>query len=64
MNTKKTVKIKENDLVELIENIVTEAIAIKKTEWISEQTKKGDKAAILESRINDLEAKFKALNKK
>jgi len=54
--TKKTVKINENDLVELIDNIVTEAVAIKKAEWISEQEAKG--ASILESRIAALESKL------
>jgi hypothetical protein len=39
-NTKKTVKIKENDLVELIDNILNEALVVKKQEWISEQAKK------------------------
>jgi hypothetical protein len=38
-NTKKTVKIKENDLVELIDNILNEALVVKKQEWISEQKK-------------------------
>jgi len=55
-NAKKTVKINENDLVELIDNIVNEAVAIKKQEWISEQAKKqSDKTAVLESRIIALE---------
>jgi hypothetical protein len=30
-NTKKTVKIKKNDLVELIDNILNEALVVKKT---------------------------------
>lgn len=55
-NAKKTVKINENDLVELIDNIVNEAVEIKKQEWISEQAKKqSDKTAVLESRIIALE---------
>lgn len=62
-STKKTVKINEKDLVDLIDNIVTEALVIKKKEWLSEQAKKGDKNAILESRILDLETKFDTLNK-
>ena len=37
---KKTVKIKESDLVDLIDNIVNEAVAVKKQEWINEQAKK------------------------
>jgi len=55
---KKTVKIKENDLVDLIDGIVNEAVAVKKQEWINEQAKKGEeKTAILESRLAALEAK-------
>jgi hypothetical protein len=55
-NAKKTVRINENDLVELIDNIVNEAVAIKKQEWISEQVKKqSDKSSVLESRIIALE---------
>ena len=53
---KKTVKIKENDLVDLIDGLVTEAVAVKKTEWLAEQAKKdADKSAILESRLSTLE---------
>jgi hypothetical protein len=62
-NTKKTVKITESELVDLIDNIVSEAVSIKKQEWIAEQAKKGDKSSILESRIAELEAKFKNLAK-
>ncbi len=59
---KKTVKIKENDLVDLIDNIVNEAVAVKKQEWIAEQAKNNsDKTAILENRLAALE---KALLKK
>ena len=35
----KTVKIKENALVDLIDNIVNEAVSVKKKEWLSEQAK-------------------------
>jgi hypothetical protein len=53
---KKTVKIKENDLVDLIDNIVNEAVAAKKKEWISEQAVKTAKDAnLMESRIAALE---------
>jgi hypothetical protein len=59
---KKTVKIKESHLVDLIDNIVNEAVAVKKQEWISEQaTKESNKTAILESKIAELEAKFERL---
>lgn len=53
---KKTVKINENDLVELIDNIVKEAVAVKKQEWIAEQATKASKTAtMLENRILALE---------
>lgn len=51
----KTVKIKENDLVDLIDNIVAEV----KKEWISEQAKKG--TSILEGKIAALEIKLNKL---
>lgn len=58
--SKKIVRIAETELVELIDNIVTEAVAEKKKEWIAENaSKKGD--AILESRIKDLEEKIATL---
>lgn len=57
---KKTVRITENELVDLIDNIVTEAITIKKQEWINEQTKKSDNS-ILEGKLAALEAKIEKL---
>ena len=60
-NTKKTVRISENELVNLIDNIVTEAVQIKKKEWIAEQAAAGDKNAILENKLNELEAKLSKL---
>jgi hypothetical protein len=61
-NVKKTVKIKENHLVDLIDNIVNEAVAVKKQEWINEQAKKtNNKTAVLEGKIAALEAKFQQL---
>ncbi len=60
--TKKTVKIKESHLVDLIDDIVNEAVAVKKQEWITEQANlEAGKTALLESKITALEAKFKAL---
>ena len=54
---KKTVKINENDLVDLIDNIVKEAVAVKKQEWINEQANKANnKTAVLESTLAKLEA--------
>jgi hypothetical protein len=58
----KSVKLKENELVNLIDKIVTEAVAIKKQEWLAEQAAKGDKTAILESKLNDLETRLNKLS--
>jgi hypothetical protein len=52
-NTNKTVQIKESALVDLIDNIVKEAVDKKKGEWIAEQEAK--KASLLESKIAKLE---------
>jgi len=61
-NVKKTVKITENDLVDLIDNIVNEAVAAKKTQWLAEQAKKDvNKTQLLEKKISSLEAKFNTL---
>lgn len=57
--TKKTVKIKESHLVELIDNIVNEAVAVKKQEWLNEQAQKNKKAnSLFENRIAALEKKL------
>ncbi len=62
--TKKTVKIKESHLVDLIDDIVNEAVAVKKQEWITEQAKlTGDKTNILENRLQELEAKIALITK-
>lgn len=55
----KTVKITENELVELIDKIVTETVSEKKKQWIAEQKKSQE--AILESKVAKLEAKVKAI---
>jgi len=55
----KTVKITENELVDLIDNIVTETVAEKKKEWLAEQEVKKD--SLLESKIAKLEATVKRL---
>jgi len=49
----KTVKITENKLVDLIDNIVNEAVAQKKTEWIAENATKN---TLLEGRVAKLES--------
>lgn len=60
--TKKTVKIKESELVDLIDNILSEAVAVKKQEWINEQAKKStSKTTVLENKIAKLEAAVKSL---
>ena len=56
---KKVVRIQENDLVELINNIVTEAVSEKKKVWVAENNKaNAAKDSLMESRIAKLEAKF------
>ena len=52
-NTNKTVKITESALVDLIDNIVNEAVSKKKVEWLAEQ--EANKASLLESKIAKLE---------
>jgi len=62
VNQKKIVKISENNLVDLIDNIVTEAVAEKKKEWLSEQAKKeADKISLLESKFAKLEEQIKTI---
>lgn len=59
---KKTVRISESDLINLIDNIVTEAVEIKKKEWINEQAAKGDKNAIFEQKLTELSEKVSKLS--
>ena len=59
--TKKTVKINESALVDLIDNIVTEAVEKKKVEWIAEQETK--KANLLENKIAKLEKSIAEITK-
>jgi hypothetical protein len=60
--TKKTVRIKESELVDLIDNILNEAVTVKKQEWFKEEAKKQtDKTTVLESKIAKLEAAVKTL---
>jgi hypothetical protein len=61
-NTKKIVRISENDLVGLIENIVNEAVSEKKKQWIAENTKSN--SALLESKVAKLEAIVNKLTSK
>jgi len=58
---KKTVKINESALVDLIDNIVKEAVEKKKVEWIAEQ--ESNKANLLESKIARLEESIARITK-
>lgn len=59
-NTGKIIRITESALVDMIENIVTEAVAEKKKEWIAEQESK--QAEIIKEQVDKvLEAKLKKL---
>ena len=60
-NTNKTVKINESALVDLIDNIVKEAVEKKKVEWIAEQ--ESNKANLLESKIARLEESIARITK-
>jgi BMFP domain-containing protein YqiC len=52
----KTVKVKESDLVNLMDNIVKEAVAVEKKKIVAEQAAKAKaKNDLLESRIAKLE---------
>ena len=62
MKKVKIVPIKESDLIVLIDNIVTEAVAKKKKEWIAENVAKKS-STILETRIKTLEKKINLLTK-
>lgn len=59
MSSKKTVKIKESELVDLIDNIVKETVQTQKKQWIAEQRKRNN--SLVESRLAKLEAKIKNL---
>jgi|LakMenEpi03Aug12_release.lakeMendotaPanAssembly.Ray.scaffolds.fasta_scaffold710267_2 hypothetical protein len=59
--SKKIVRISENELVDLIENIVNEAVSEKQNQWIAESEAK--KATLLESKVAKLEAVIGKLTK-
>ena len=50
--SKKTVKLSESNLVDLIDNILSEAVEVKKQEWINEQA---ETHKLMESKISKLE---------
>ena len=61
-NTKPVAKKTVSELVDLIDNIVTEAVAVKKQEWLNEQAKlNNDKTKVLESKLASLEAKVQKI---
>lgn len=60
--TTKTVKINESALIDLIDNIVKEAVSKSKSTWIAEQESK--KTSLLESKINKLEKLISEITKK
>jgi hypothetical protein len=60
--TKKVVRLSENALVDLIDGILNETIAVKKQEWLNEQKKaETNKTAILEGKVANLEKKLNRL---
>jgi hypothetical protein len=59
--SKKIVRISENELVNLIENIVNEAVAEKENQWIAES--EVNKTTLLESKVAKLEAVIGKLTK-
>ena len=63
VNQKKTVKISESDLVDLIDNIVNEAVAEKKQQLSEQAKKETSNISLLESKIAKLEEQFKTLTK-
>jgi hypothetical protein len=48
----KVVKVKESDLVNIVEKIVAEAVAVRKQEWLTEQKDKS--AKVLEETIKKI----------
>lgn len=59
--SQKIIQVKESALVDLMDNIITEAIAKAKVEWIAEQEAK--KASLLESKIAQLERTIAEISK-
>jgi hypothetical protein len=59
MSKRKTVKVTENELVELIDKIVNETVNEKKKMWIAEQNKV--KKSLIESRLSKIESQLKNL---
>jgi 7-cyano-7-deazaguanine synthase in queuosine biosynthesis len=56
--SKKTVKLSESNLVDLIDGILSEAVEVKKQEWINEQA---DSRKLMEAKISKLENALKRI---
>jgi hypothetical protein len=60
--SKKTVKLSESNLVDLIDGILSEAVEVKKQEWINEQTEKQKESnKLMEAKISKLENALKRI---
>jgi|TARA_R110000744_G_scaffold100551_1_gene193996 hypothetical protein len=57
----KVVRISEEKLVNMIDNLVAEEVETRKAEWLNEQ--KSAKESLLESRLAELEGKVGGLSK-
>ena len=57
MSKRKTVRVTESELVELIDKIVNETVNEKKKRWIAEQKKA--KKSLIETRLAKVESKLK-----
>jgi hypothetical protein len=59
MSKRKTVRVTESELVDLIDKIVNETVGEKKKRWIAEQKKA--KKSLLETRLAKVESKLRRL---
>ena len=59
---KKTVKLKESELLELIESVVGKSLDVERTKWLAEQEQKGKD--VLNEKVEMLEKKIQELSKK
>lgn len=59
MPKRKTVRVTESELVDLIDKIVSETVGEKKKRWIAEQKKA--KKSLLETRLAKVESKLRRL---
>jgi hypothetical protein len=59
MSKRKTVRVTESELVDLIDKIVNETVGEKKKRWIAEQRKA--KKSLLETRLAKVESKLRRL---